>query len=275
MKWLSKLQTLGVLQTAKSTERRDVRKIYSLELLEQRGLLSGGGAKAAVLLPAAVDLRSLAPPIYDQGNLNSCVANSFAFAYSFQARRQGLVNPIDPSRLFIYYNARSIASRGGAVADEGTNGKPAVQGMRNFGVAPDSVWPYIAGKVNRKPSAAAYSIAPLHRVTAAKTLPNNSVVAVERSIAAGYPVELGFRVYPSLSSQFSSSTGIVKLPTKGEKSDSGHEVSAVGYNASGRYFIVANSWSTGYGQNGYYFLPFAYIRSPKLSSEFISLRRVT
>ena len=40
-------------------------------------------------LPAAVDLRSNCPPIYDQGQLGSCTGNGIAAAIEFDQRKQG------------------------------------------------------------------------------------------------------------------------------------------------------------------------------------------
>ena len=58
------------------------------------------------LLPRRVDLRSLCPPIWDQGALGSCTAQANAAALEFDQRKQRLADVFDPSRLFIYYNER-------------------------------------------------------------------------------------------------------------------------------------------------------------------------
>src|ERR1017187_6907537 len=58
-------------------------------------------------LPAAVDLRSKCPPVYDQGQLGSCTANAIAGGFDFERGRQGEAF-MEPSRLFIYYNERAI-----------------------------------------------------------------------------------------------------------------------------------------------------------------------
>src|ERR1700753_926409 len=74
--------------------------------------------RKAGALPASVDLRSVCPAIYDQGDLGSCTANAIAGAVEFNQRKQQLAQPFTPSRLFIYYNERAlentIASDSGA-----------------------------------------------------------------------------------------------------------------------------------------------------------------
>src|SRR4051812_16965636 len=58
-------------------------------------------------LPPKVDLRKSCPPVYNQGDIGSCTANAIAAALQFDRRKQKLAEFI-PSRLFIYYNERSM-----------------------------------------------------------------------------------------------------------------------------------------------------------------------
>src|SRR5579883_1126524 len=59
-------------------------------------------------LPASIDLRLYCPSVYSQGNINSCTANAIAAAYQFEQLKQREKNIFMPSRLFIYYNERSM-----------------------------------------------------------------------------------------------------------------------------------------------------------------------
>src|SRR5271157_2122346 len=53
-----------------------------------------------------VDLRPQMPPVYDQGQLGSCVDNAWAAALSFLENKEG--NTFEMfSRLFLYWNART------------------------------------------------------------------------------------------------------------------------------------------------------------------------
>ena len=58
-------------------------------------------------LPAKADLRNLCPPVYNQGQIGSCTANAIAATLEFDRKKQKLADFI-PSRLFIYYNERSM-----------------------------------------------------------------------------------------------------------------------------------------------------------------------
>ncbi len=94
-------------------------------------------------------------------------------------------------------------------------------------------------------------------------------------IAAGFPFVFGFTVYDSFESQEVAQTGIVPMPSPGESVLGGHCVVAVGYDDSERHFIIRNSWGRGWGQQGYCFMPYEYLMSRHLASDFWTIRSVT
>ena len=49
---------------------------------------------------------------------------------------------------------------------------------------------------------------------------------------------------------------------------------AVGYDDSQRVFIVRNSWGTGWGVKGYFYMPYSYITSGNLCDDFWTIRVV-
>jgi C1A family cysteine protease len=61
------------------------------------------------------------------------------------------------------------------------------------------------------------------------------------------------------------------MPASSESVVGGHAVFIAGYQtdpgtAGGGYLIVKNSWSTSWGDQGYFYMPYAYIR-PDLVSD--------
>lgn len=48
----------------------------------------------------------------------------------------------------------------------------------------------------------------------------------------------------------------------------GHRVAIVGYDDSANRVIVRNSWGTGWGQDGYFTMPYAYLTTKGLASDF-------
>ena len=57
-------------------------------------------------LPPSVSLRKQMPPVYDQGQLGSCTANSIGAILELNELKQKERDATTPSRLFIYYNER-------------------------------------------------------------------------------------------------------------------------------------------------------------------------
>ena len=49
---------------------------------------------------------------------------------------------------------------------------------------------------------------------------------------------------------------------------------AVGYDDSKQVFRVMNSWGSGWGQKGFFTLPYAYLASSELAADFWTLRLV-
>ena len=57
-------------------------------------------------------------------------------------------------------------------------------------------------------------------------------------------------------------------PKAGEEVLGGHAVLAVGYDNDQQRFRFRNSWGTGWGQEGYGTIPYAYLTTRSLSSDF-------
>ena len=64
------------------------------------------------------------------------------------------------------------------------------------------------------------------------------------------------------------------MPAPGENKLGGHAVLAVGYDTSARTMIVRNSWGTGWGMSGYFTMPFEFITSPSMASDFWTIRLI-
>ena len=81
----------------------------------------------------------------------------------------------------------------------------------------------------------------------------------------------GFTVYESFESPEVKRTGIAEMPKKDEVMVGGHAVMAVGYNQKAKRFIVRNSWGDGWGQKGYFTMPFEYLET--LAADFWTIRK--
>ena len=64
------------------------------------------------------------------------------------------------------------------------------------------------------------------------------------------------------------------LPGKDERSIGGHAVLTIGYDDRRQHFMVMNSWSAGWGDKGYFYLPYTYATSDGLADDFWTVRVV-
>jgi C1A family cysteine protease len=220
--------------------------------------------------PKSVDLRSKCPPIYDQGQLGSCTGNGVAAVVEFDQRKQGIKEFI-PSRLFIYYNERVI--EGTVNQDSGAQIRDGIKVVATLGAPPEKDWPYDISKFADKPSAKAYSDAKKDVVKIYSRVAQN-ITQMEGCLADGFPFVFGFTVYDSFEGAQVAQTGVVPMPQPGENVVGGHCVVAVGYDSVKRVFIIRNSWGTKWGMKGYCTMPYEYLVSPQLASDFWTVRSV-
>jgi C1A family cysteine protease len=227
-------------------------------------------APAALLKqrPARVDLRPQCPPVYDQRPLQSCTANAAAAAIQFERRRRGLQPDFIPSRLFIYYNERTLL--GTADQDAGAPLREAIKALVKQGDCPEEHWPYDHAKVNVAPPERCYQDAVRYKQVAYKRLPQD-LAQLQACLASGRPFLLAFAVYESFETPEAARAGAPPLPKPGEKLLGNHAVMAVGYDDAHRRFIVRNSWGPQWGDAGYFGLSYDYAVDPKLAGDFWTL----
>jgi C1A family cysteine protease len=237
---------------------------------DNRDVLFSAPTAVMASLPPQVDLRGNCPGIYDQGQLGSCTANAIGAAFEFDQKKQGLADFM-PSRLFIYFNERII--EGTVDSDSGAMIRDGMKTLNKLGVCPEDAWLYNIAKFRDKPSDKCYSDAAKHQALVYRSVLQD-LHQLQGCMASGYPVVFGFSVYESFESQDVARTGIVPLPKQGEKQLGGHAVLAVGYDDADQTFWVRNSWGTGWGQSGYCKMPYAYLTSSGLASDFWALYTV-
>jgi nucleoside phosphorylase len=222
-------------------------------------------------LPPSVDLRSECPPVYDQGQLGSCTANGIAAAIEFDQRKQGTKEFI-PSRLFIYYSERVI--EGTVNQDSGAQVRDGIKSVATVGAPPETDWPYDIKKFTDKPPPNAFADAK-HDLVSSYARVSQNLAQMQGCLAEGYPFVLGFTVYESFESETVTETGVVPMPQPGETVMGGHCVLAVGYDNDKRVFIIRNSWGADWGLKGYCLMPYEYLLSSSLASDFWTIRAVT
>jgi len=211
-------------------------------------------------LPESVDLRSQMPPIFDQGNLNSCVSNAISAISEFLWMKQ-IEGVLSSSRLFIYYNGRVLEDS--TKFDDGIMIRDGIKGIIKNGICLDIVWPYDESKVFIKPPSVCYDTARVHKVLVYKRIPE-SLESMKTCLASGYPFIFGASLYDSFDAEEVTKTGIVPTPQIVESFVGGHCMTAVGYSDARRLFIVRNSWGELWGDRGHCFMPYDYLANPNL-----------
>jgi C1A family cysteine protease len=223
-------------------------------------------------LPTSVDLRPQCPPVYNQGLISSCTANASAAAYEFDLKRQGKTD-FAPSRLFIYYNERVLDGTEND-PDSGSYLRTAAKVLNKVGVCDETMWPYTMD-FSARPTEECFAAAISHVSTAYHAIPNGDLNSMKVCLASGYPFIFGFIVYESFESEEIARTGKMNMPSPTEKSLGGHAVMGVGYDDATQCMIVRNSWGAGWGDDGYFHMPYEYISNPGLASDFWQITTVT
>jgi C1A family cysteine protease len=244
---------------------------------------------AAVIaaLPGSVDLSEKVGPVFSQGQLNSCTANSIAAAIRFQQMRQRAagqdIDTFMPSRLFIYYNTRLIVHM--VLADVGAPLRDAIKSVARQGAcreesAKDSkheVWPYDLTRFELEPPKHCYKFAQKHRTLYYHRLAQD-LTHMKACLAEGHPFALGMWVFAAMETP--GFAGHVPMPGPTEPSVASHAVLAVGYddNVDGGSFLVRNSWGPKWGlqqpsaHRGHFTLPYAYMSNPNLVQDIWTIR---
>lgn len=234
--------------------------------------MAGGAAREAVA-PTAVDLREWCPPIENQGNMGSCTAQAgVALVEYFERRAFG--KHVEASRLFLYKVTRNLLRWTG---DTGGFLRTTMGALVLFGIPPEDYWPYDAEKMDKEPPAFCYAFAQNYQAISYFRLDPPGVSgerlleAIKGYLAAGLPAMFGFTVYSSVAE--AEKSGRIPFPDPGEKVLGGHAVMVAGYDdgieipGAGKdapavrgAFLIRNSWGTAWGEDGYGWLPYEYVR---------------
>lgn len=251
--------------------RRTRRFGWIPDLPDRRDRIFAARPETLRALPPRVDLKAACPPVYDQGQLGSCTAQAIAGVLQFNQIKQQQADIFTPSRLFIYYNERVVL--GTVDEDSGAMLRDGIKSVAKGGAPHESLWPHVIAKFRDKPSRAAYRDAEKHEAILYERV-RQTPEQLKGCLADGFPFVFGFSVYESLETATVARTGVVPMPGRGETLLGGHAVVAVGYDESGRRFIIRNSWGAAWGRGGYGTMPYDYLLDNNLSDDFWAIKLI-
>lgn len=207
-------------------------------------------------LPSVLDLRQWDSLVEDQGDLGSCTGNAITNAYELMVKHQYPEQFVDLSRLFVYYNARVL--EGTLSEDAGTTIRDSLIGLKQYGVCTEVLWPYDITQFDDKPTDICYTDAKTRMISKYETL--YSITDIAEALSEFMPVVVGMEIYNSFIS-LNSENDTVTMPTIQDEPAGGHAVTLVGYDLAARVFLAKNSYGTSWGNEGYCWIPFEYIKT--------------
>jgi Papain family cysteine protease len=205
-----------------------------------------------------VDLLEWGGPIKDQGDEGSCTGHAFSSAREWINRKyeKGSV-VLSPQCLYV----EELIVSGQFPNDAGAMPRTGCQALTAKGCCEASLYPYVAGQFT-VPTAEQAANALKYKTGAYHRLASITDVLCCLADPTPWPVTVGFTVYESFMSQQVADSGIMPIPQPGEQEQGGHEVLCLGYDQTKQLALIQNSWGDGWGQKGYFWMPFETISSP-------------
>ncbi|HVR41702.1 MAG TPA: cysteine protease [Thermoanaerobaculia bacterium] len=243
--------------------------------------------KTAPALPSSIDLTQWFPPIDSQVPFASCTASAAAGILGF-FERKAFSHTVIPSRMFLYKVERNLLHQTG---DTGAFLRIAMKALRAFGMPPEEFWPFDPRLLDVEPSpfhyafASNYKAVSYFRLDPAGTTGDELLTSIKTTLSGSLPIMFGLALYPSFEQAVA---GKIPLPFAWERAVVLHALVACGFDdaqeitgrdaATGRVQTtrgavrIRNSWGTTWGDGGYGWLPYDYIRRG-LTSDWWSLMK--
>lgn len=241
---------------------------------------------AATAEPVSYTLQS--PAVRDQEQIGSCTGFTGTEDNEILRYYQNGKWPSTLSPLYLYYIERVKIEGYSITSDPGAEMIDIPEALQKYGECIESDYVYPDNATHTAgPSSKAYKTAP-NSIAVSNALnheigPNKSnygmvaqgdTAAVIALLLNNTPVMMGFNVYDNSSYTifeglnttnytYSPLTSAGKLKS-GLSFLGGHANVIIGYDNTRKAFLMENSWSTGWGNHGYWYLPYSVFQSTKI-----------
>lgn len=209
-----------------------------------------------------INLRSNMPPIYDQGNLGSCVSNATSACVSYVNWKR-MKKYFNISRLYNYFTARSLLAveennPSYIIYDTGLYMHNGCQAIKQYGAIIETAYPYNINNFAKLPPGSVFiNAAKKKQITYSYV--NKNLVSIKTALTNKHPIMVGINVYENFFDNNTNTTGVIKMPNG--QFLGGHALVIIGYNDDKKIFNIRNSWGTSWGDSGYGTIPYEYILS--------------
>lgn len=204
--------------------------------------------------PAKIDYSAEMTPVRDHGDEGTCVAFASVVGVKEYQDAKEYKKTIGLSPRYTY----SLCKKNdGSPGEEGTYPRVAMKMLLKFGTPPEGYWPYEPHQMD-KPKPNADKAAVKYRVMAYARL--KTVLEMKRSLVINGPYLVGVDVYESWFTEKAEKTGLIPMPKRYDQYQGGHAICIVGYDDSKKLFKFKNSWGGDWGDGGYGYFPYDYMR---------------
>jgi len=214
--------------------------------------------------------RDFFPEIVDQGNIESCVPTCISTVYYYLTMKQSNHLNFRISRLYLYYQFRKLYDN--VKLDEGSTIRDCINILHNDGIIPEFLYPYIENKVFNNPSE---FLEKYSRFCKCLGFENISRKVIKQKLLLDYPVLCGIKLFDNIYSDEAKNTGIINYSEEYDKILGGHCIILVGFDDDKKYYRFINSWGPTWGDKGFGYLPYEYIKNIRLSNEFYIIKNIS
>ncbi|MCW1962256.1 C1 family peptidase [Chryseobacterium viscerum] len=190
------------------------------------------------------------PPIVDQGQEGSCVAFATAYAATsiLEYNFKGITNPRSPE--YVYNQIKISSCPNGTYVSRGLNL------IKNQGVCSWNEMPYTDVECSTQPNASQKNAASTHKFTTWATVDKTNINNVKTLLSMNLPIIIAITVDGSFDNLSSADNWIWKSHSGTVRG--GHAICVVGYDDAKQAFKVQNSWGTAWGDNGFFWIDYAF-----------------